>query len=435
MDNAQLIGIAVFFGVIAILLLITFIKANVVICEPNEIAIISGKQRKRADGERVGYRVLRGGRGFKWPLIESVKRLPLTTRTIKINLDKVLCSGMIPIEVEGRANIKLAGRHEDGLENAIERFLGKNEDVIDKTAIQIIEGNVRGTLAGFTPEQANVNRIDHVNSIVERSRVQLTQLGVVLDAFQILSISDKHGHLEAIGRKRNSEVQKEAKVAEAKANAEARIVVTEQDKIGRQAEIESELEVIQKENTLLVTKANLNAVQLIAEKKAEFAGQIARAEEKTKLKSLHIDISSKYQEADVIIPAQAKRKAMILEAEGEAAKILEDGKATAKAIELMSKEWENGENHDLFMIRMLPELFDKATRVIADNLHVEKITILDGGGSDGGGEGLPNYVRGLTKSAVVLMEQLKNATGMDLTKLAENQSGNLSSGTQLPPEK
>jgi hypothetical protein len=83
----------------------------------------------------------------------------------------------------------------------------------------------------------------------------------------------------------------------------------------------------------------------------------------------------------------------------------------------------------------LPELFDKATRVIADNLHVEKLTILDGGGSDGGGEGLPNYVRSLTKSAVVLMEQLKNATGMDLTKLAENQSGNLSSGTQLPPKK
>jgi flotillin len=433
MDNAQFIGIAFFFGVSAFLLLIIFIKSNVVICDPNEIAIISGRQRKGSDGEKIGYRVLRGGRGFKWPLIESVKRLPLTTRTIKINLAKVLCSGMIPIDVDGRANIKLAGRKENGLENAIERFLGKSEDLIDKTAMQIIEGNLRGILAGFTPEEANVNRIDHIKSVVESSRTELAHLGIVLDSFQILSITDQYGHLEAIGRKRNSEVQKDAKIAEAKASAEARIVAAEQDKVGREAEIKSALEIVKKENELSVTSANLDADRRIAENKAEIAGQIAKAEEKVKLKSLHIDISSKYQEADVIVPAAAKRKAMILEAEGDAAKILEDGKATAKAVELMSKEWENGENHDLFMIRMLPELFDKATRVIADNLHVEKLTILDGGGADGGGEGLPNYVRSLTKSAVVMMEQLKNATGLDITKLTDVNSEQNSS--TLPPER
>jgi len=432
MDNAQIIGIALFFGIIGILMLIIFIKANVVICNPNELAIISGRQRKGPDGTKIGYRVLRGGRGFKWPIIESVKRLPLTTRTIKINLNKVLCSGMIPIDIEGRANIKLAGLVEKGLNNAIERFLGKSEDIIDKTAMQIIEGNLRGILAGFTPEEANVNRIDYVKSTVEASREELAQLGIVLDSFQILSISDQNGHLEAIGRKRNAEVQRDARVAEAKANAEARIVTAEQEKVGRQAEIQSELEVVEKENNLKVTKANLLAEASKAENKAEIAGRIAKAEEKIRLKSLHVDISSKYQEADVIVPAEAKKKAMLLEAEGKAASILEDGKATAKAVELMSKEWENGENHDLFMIRMLPELFDKATRVIADNLHVEKLTILDGG-NDGGGEGLPNYVRNLTKSAVVLMEQLKNATGMDLTKLSEVHGEDQT--TSLPPEK
>lgn len=432
MDNAQIIGMLIFFGVIGILLLIIFIKANVVICNPNEIAIISGRQRKQADGSKLGYRIIRGGRGFKWPILESVKRLPLTTRTIRINLNKVLCSGMIPIDIEGRANIKLAGRVENGLNNAIERFLGKSEDIIDKTAMQIIEGNLRGVLAGFTPEEANVNRIEHIKATLERSREELSNLGIVLDSFQILSISDQFGHLEAIGRKRNAEVQRDAKMAEAKANAQARTVAAEQNKVGREAEIISELEVVKKENDLSVTKANLAAESSKAQNRAELAGRIAKAEEKIKLKSLHVDISSKYQEADVIVPAEAKRKAMLLEAEGKAASILEDGKATAKAVELMSKEWENGENHDLFMIRMLPELFDKATRVIADNLHVEKLTILDSG-NEGGGEGLPNYVRNLTKSAVVLMEQLKNATGMDLTKLTAGQSDN--PAASLPPEK
>ena len=182
MDSAQFIGIAVFFGVIAIFLIIAFINYNVVICRPNEIVILSGRQRKGPDGEKLGYRIIRGGRGFKWPLIESVNRLSLTTRSIKINLGKVLCSGMIPVEIEGRANIKLAGRSHEGMENAIERFLGKSEDNIDKTAQQVIEGILRGIMAEYSPENANTQRIEVMKQVASRAREELKMLGIVLDS-------------------------------------------------------------------------------------------------------------------------------------------------------------------------------------------------------------------------------------------------------------
>ena len=71
------------------------------------------------------------------------------------------------------------------------------------------------------------------------------------------------------------------------------------------------------------------------------------------------------------------------------------------------------------MIRMFPELLDKVTRVVADNLRIEKLTILDGGD----GDGLPTHVKNLTKSAVVMLEQMKNATGIDLAKLAGKTNG------------
>ena len=109
----------------------------------------------------------------------------------------------------------------------------------------------------------------------------------------------------------------------------------------------------------------------------------------------------------------------MLKAQGKAARIVEDGKATAEAVELMRKQWENGETQELFMIRMFPELLDKVTRVVADNLRVEKLTILDGGD----GDGLPTHVKNLTKSAVVMLEQMKNATGVDLAKLAGKTKG------------
>jgi flotillin len=430
MDSAQFIGIAIFLGVIAILLIIAFIKTNVVICRPNEIVIISGRQRKASDGEKIGYRVLRGGRGFKWPFIESVSRLSLNTRTIKINLGKVLCSGMIPVEIEGRANIKLAGRTEEGMENAIERFLGKSEENIDKTAQQIIEGNLRGIMASYSPEAANTERIDVMKRTSTQAREELQKLGVVLDSFQILSITDDNGHLEAIGRKRNAEVIRDARIAEAKAEAEARQVTAEQKKMGRTAEIQSELEVVKKENALAVTKHNLQGEENKVNQKAMIAGDIARTQEKLQLEDLRVQLSSKKQEAETVIPANAKKKAMELVSQGNASRILEDGKATAKAVELMLQQWQDGQAQDLFMIRMLPELFDKATRVISDNLHIEKLTILDGAD---GGEGMANYVKNLTKSSITLIEQLKNATGIDITKLSEKGGGK--SNISLPPER
>ena len=90
-----------------------------------------------------------------------------------------------------------------------------------------------------------------------------------------------------------------------------------------------------------------------------------------------------------------------------------DGKATAQAIELMREQWQNGETQDLFLIRLMPELLDRVTRVVSDNLRIDKLTILDGGD----GNGLPTFVKNLTNSSVALMEQLKNATGVDLAKL------------------
>ena len=75
---------------------------------------------------------------------------------------------------------------------------------------------------------------------------------------------------------------------------------------------------------------------------------------------------------------------------------------------------------------MLPGLLDKVTRVVSENLRVDKLTILDGGN----GDGLPTYVNNLANSATVMLEQLENTTGIDLAKLAK--SGPASAGADLP---
>ena len=415
MDQMQTLGIALGLGVLGILLLIIFIKSNMVLCQPNELVVIAGRQRRQKDGTVRGYRTIRGGRGFKWPLVESIARLPLTTHPTQIELENAMCQGMIPVSLEGRATVKLAGRPEEGMEAAIERFLNKGPDAVTKTAQQTLEGALRGVIATVSPEEANTRRLELAEQTASRAREDLQRLGIVLDFFVITDVSDSQGYLEAIGRRANAAVKRDARIAEATAEAEAIKVSAEQKRLGREAQIAAEKKVISLENDLAVHQAELASTTNQAEQRAKVAGDIARAEEEIELESRRVKLSEKREEANTVIPAQADRQAKELRAKGQAARIMEDGRATAKAIELMLEQWQDGQAQDLFLIQLLPTLLDKVTSVVSDNLRIDKLTILD----SGDGEGIPGYVKNLTNSAIVMLEQLKNATGIDLEKLAE----------------
>jgi len=208
------IGIALALGAAAIMAILIFVKTHVVVCAPNEAVILSGRKK--------GFRVIRGGRGFRRPLIETVSRISLNTIPIDVKVSKALSAGMISLDVEGIATVKVAGQPEGGLENAVERFLGKSHHEIQTVARQTLEGSLRGVLATRTPEDANAERLAIAEAASESARADFRRLGLLLDTFKIQHLSDTEGYLDAIGRKRSALVRRDARVAEARAEAEAR---------------------------------------------------------------------------------------------------------------------------------------------------------------------------------------------------------------------
>ncbi len=427
----ETLGILIALGAVAFMLFIVFIKANLVICQPNEVVIISGRRRKLQDGTVVGYRLLKGGRGFKVPIIESVRRLPLNALPIEIRLTKALTQGIIPINVDGLANAKIAGSEKDGLLNAIERFLGRNLTEVGQLAKETIEGSLRSALAQVTPEEANAERQALAEQAAQLARTDLHKLGIVVDFVKIKNISDDQGYLEAIGRQKTAEVLKNARIAEATAEAEARTVSAEQKSLGAVAEARAEESIVEAENKLKVHRASLAAEANRAEQRVKVTGDIARVEEELKLEQARIELNRRKQMADTVVPAEAGRTAAELRAQGDAARILEDGKATAEAVKLMLQQWDKGNTRELFLIQMLPELLDKVTKVVADNLHIERVTVLD----SGNGEGLPTHVRNVAGSAIALLEQLKNATGIDVAGLLQGAAhGGKRGDREIPKE-
>lgn len=413
-----MIGVWIAAAVISILILLAFIKANLRICHPNEILVFSGKKRKLKDGTVVGYRYIKGGRGLKIPIVESVTRLPLNTIPIELELAGALTNGVIPVNIQAMANVKIAGSEEDGLNNALERFLGRNVTDISQIAKETLEGSLRGVLATLTPEEANSQRLQFAEKVTTEARSDLQNLGLVLDTFKIQDLSDSEGYLDAIGRKKNAEVRRDATIAEANAEAEARQVAADAKKRGSVAESESEMNIVEANNKLQVLRAELAAETNKAEAKAQVARAIAEVEEQQKLEARRIEMNKSKYQAEVVVPAEAQKEAKVLEAVGEAASIVEDGKATAEAVRLMREQWEKEDTRELFLIQQLPDILDKITSVVADNLSIDKVTVLD----SGNGNGMPTYVKGVTGSVVAIMEQIKNATGLDIPDILRAKS-------------
>jgi flotillin len=83
-------------------------------------------------GRKVGYRIIKGGRALRIPLLETVDSMDLTNMPIEVAVQGAYSKGGIPVNVHGIANVKIAGE-QPVLDNAIERFLG-----VDRARIMAI---------------------------------------------------------------------------------------------------------------------------------------------------------------------------------------------------------------------------------------------------------------------------------------------------------
>ena len=137
---------------------VTLLRKLYFICQPSEVLIFAGLRRSTSDGTTVGYRTVRGGSSIRIPVLEEVMRLDLSNMIIDLRVENAYSKGGIPLNVSGVANIKISG-DEPGIDNAIERLIGKTQDEIRHIAKETLEGNLRGVMASLTPEQLNEDKI------------------------------------------------------------------------------------------------------------------------------------------------------------------------------------------------------------------------------------------------------------------------------------
>ncbi len=402
--------------ILGFLTVLGIVRANLKICQPNEVLIFSGRNRVLTDGSKVGYRVIRGGRGFRIPIIEKVDRLALNTIPIDLTVSNAYSKGGIPLMVRAIANVKISSSEVE-LNNAVERLLGKPLSDIQTIAKETLEGNLRGVVASLTPEEVNEDRLKFARELLDEADNDLSALGLQLDTLKIQSVEDDRGYLDPIGRQSTASIISSAEVVEAKRREQAKL-----------AEASADMEITKAQNEVRILRAKLAAEAEAEEAKIEIAGRVAEAIAEQELATQEILLSEKRQRAAVIVVAEADRQAKEEAAKGNAARIFEDGQAEVLVLQRKLELWkEAGSDAErLFLIQMLPDILKEVIKTV-DNLKIDKLTVVDSG--NGGGSGVPAVFSQIAGATPALLESLKASTGVDIAGMLSKASASTNQPT------
>jgi flotillin len=153
---------------------------------------------------------------------------------------------------------------------------------------------------------------------------------------------------------------------------------------------------------------------MIAEVESIVMAELSKVEAEVKVQTERIKQVEQQLEADVIAPAEAECQQKIAQARGEAASIIEDGKAEAEGKTQLALSWKAAgpSAKEIFLFQKLESLL----KIIADSVpevDINNVTVIDGSQ----GNNIPKIAS--------FVEQLKETTGVDVTKIM----GQLSSHT------
>jgi flotillin len=404
---------------VAVLCVILLVTRLIYICAPSEVLIFSGGQRRVGD-RAVGYRLVQGGRGLRVPLLERVDRLDLTNMIIDLRVAGAYSKGGIPLNVEGVANLKIAGS-EPIIGNAIERFLGKSREEVMKVARETLEGNLRGVVAKLTPEEVSRDRVKFAEELLTEADKDLQNLGLELDTLKIQNVSDDKSYLDSLGRRQSAELLMRSRITEAENHALSAQRTAANLETQEIARLEAEIAMARADARKRILDAQTKKTALVAEQRSAVTAAVAKATAEVDVQRARLEQVRLQLLADQIKPAEAERQRMVEAARGKASQIIENGRATAAALRRMAETWSRAGDsaRQIMLAQKLSGLVAQLMSTVS-SLPIDKVTVIDreltGAGND------------LAVKAAVASEQLKHTLGLDLPGLLSRLAGGPADG-------
>ncbi len=401
------------FAVVLLAAFMLLLSRILYICPPNRVLIFSGRKHTLPDGSVVGYRVVHGGRGVRIPLIETVSTLDMRIFPVQVVVHNAFSKGGIPLSVQAIANVKIASDPVH-LRAAAERFLDTPIQRIAEVAQDTLEGALREVLAELTPEEVNQDRLKFADKLMANAGDDFSRLGLQLDVLKIQHVSDEQQYLANLGREAIARMLRDAENADNAANqaiAEAQAAARSR---AETAQKDAEAQVLRKKNEYAAQLARLQAEAVAAENECVADAETARAVAEQELQELRKEYEQLRLACDVVLPAQAQRRAGELQAQAEAYPFIENGRARAQALEALASEWAAAGLHgrEVYVLNHLREIAEAAIQR-TEAAQVRDLSIVD----PGDGSSYAAVVAAFPTVVAKVMQQTGEAVGVDIAAI------------------
>ena len=403
-----------------------------------------GRKLKTEEGQIEGFRIVRGGGTFVWPAWEQWEFLSLRMMTLDIDLRHVYTVQGIPINVKAVAQVKVKGEPEH-IRKAAEGFLGVPPEQVKSTIKETVAGHLRGIIGTLTVEELYRDQRRFQDSVREEAHIDLEGMGFEFKSFVFQEIQDDEGYLNALGQPKIQEALKNARVATADADRDAKIEEEAARQQKEQKRFGVDTEIADAEKALSLKKASIRKEVDVANAVAVKAGEMELKQQDIRIAEKEVERQKMELNATVREQADAKKYEAERRADAEqyriereaaaerkrreeaAAALTAEGKAKAEAESVQKREIGVAEAE---AIRARGEAEAEARRLLAEalklyneaGLSIEALkvlpeiaaavseplaragstTIISNGGADGAGTGTAK----MTEDVVQVLSQL-----------------------------
>lgn len=475
------IGIAAFIVLAIVGVYITKYKT----VGPDEALIVTGSylgaKNVHTDDSGNRIKIIRGGGTFLLPVFQQAAPLSLLSSKLEVTTPEVYTEQGVPVMADGTAIIKIGGSISE-IATAAEQFLGKSKEDRENEAKEVLEGHLRSILGSMTVEEIYKNRDKFSQEVQRVASHDLAKMGLIIVSFTIKDVRDKNGYLDSLGKARIAQVKRDADIATAESEMETRIKRAEAGKDAQRAEIQRATEIAEAEKENLLKVAEYKREQDSAKARADQAYELETARSKQEvveqemqiriierqkqieLEEKEIQRRERQYDSEVKKKADADRYSVEQAAAAEKSKQLADADAQKYRVEAMAKadaekirldglakaesQRAQGESEaDVIRLKGLAEaeakrkiaeafemygqaatldmivnmLPEYAKEIASPLSNIDKITVVDTGGGEGGGANkITSYATNLMSS---LQETLKESSGIDVREMLENLSG------------
>lgn len=338
--NYFIIGIIVLVAIIIIMLLVGYTKAR-----PDVAAVISGLSKKP--------RILIGRAGIRIPFFERADELFLGQITTEIKTDTFIpTNDFINVKIDAVAKVRVDPRPEQ-IQLACRNFLNKNPGQIAFELQETLQGNIREIVGTMDLKGINQNREGFSEEVMKKAGKDMEALGIEILSCNMQNIIDEKGLISDMGMDNTAQIKKTASISKANADKEVAIAEAKARQEAAEARIAADTTIANKENELIIKKAELKqqsdkalaiankaySIEELEQEKTvqqkEVEARIAKAEKEATLKEKEIVIQEKVLAAEKEKYADAEKYAM--EKAAEANLIKEQKEAEAIKAKLLAE--------------------------------------------------------------------------------------------------